>query len=70
MLEEIKGRVERRQYDKITEKLKMHGPNDDQEMLDKQKFRFTLAYGYGFISLMFIAFVCGYCLGKFIFELN
>ena len=29
-----------------------------------------MAYGYGFITLMFIAFVCGYCLGKYIFGLN
>lgn len=48
----------------------MNGPDDDQEVIDKQKLRLTWAYGYGFLSLMFLAFVCGYFLGKYIFGFN
>jgi hypothetical protein len=29
-------------------------------------FRFMMAFGFGFISLMFLGFLMGYCLGKFI----
>ena len=35
MLEEIRGRVARKEYDKMTAKLRMNGPNDDQEIIDK-----------------------------------
>ena len=43
---------------------------DDDDARQKQAFRFTLAFGFGFISLMFLAFVCGYFLGKKIFNLS
>ena len=51
----------------MTKGLKMGGPDDDYEAKQKQEFRFTIAFGFGFITLMFLAFVCGYFLGKMIF---
>ena len=35
VLEEIKGRVARKEYDKITANLKMMGPNDSEDVLEK-----------------------------------
>ena len=29
-----------------------------------------MAFGFGFITLMFLGFICGYMLGKHVFELN
>lgn len=40
------------------------------DIKEKQEFRFALAFGYGFITLMFLGFGCGYLLGRFVFELN
>ncbi len=50
--------------------MKYVDPNDDHELKEKQEFRFTLAFGFGFISLMFMSFICGYFLGKKIFGLS
>ncbi len=50
--------------------MKYVDPNDDYELKEKQEFRFTLAFGFGFISLMFMSFICGYFLGKKIFGLS
>jgi membrane protein DedA with SNARE-associated domain len=54
----------------MTKDLKYNDPEDDADMKAKQEFRFTLAFGFGFITLMFLAFVCGYFLGKKIFNLT
>lgn len=69
-LEEIRNRIERRQYIEMTRDIRMNDPDDDHEMKSKQEFRFTLAFGFGFISLMFLAFGCGYALGKKVFGLS
>jgi hypothetical protein len=45
-------------------------PEDDLEGKAKQEFRFTIAFGFGFISLMFLSFICGYFLGSKILGLN
>ena len=50
--------------------MKYGDPDDDYEMKEKQEFRFTLAFGFGFISLMFFSFICGYFLGKKILGLS
>lgn len=67
---EIRNRLERKQYQAMTKDLKYNDPEDDADMKAKQEFRFTLAFGFGFITLMFLAFVCGYFLGKKIFNLT
>ena len=54
----------------MTKDMKYVDPNDDYELKEKQEFRFTLAFGFGFISLMFMSFICGYFLGKKIFGLS
>lgn len=69
-LDEIKNRIERKKYQEMTKDLKFNDPEDDTELKEKQQFRFTLAFGFGFISLMFLAFVCGYFLGKKILNLS
>jgi membrane protein DedA with SNARE-associated domain len=46
------------------------GADEDYESKQKQEFRFTIAFGYGFITLMFLAFLTGYFLGKHIFGLS
>lgn len=45
----------------------MGGPDAEYENQQKQQFRFTIAFGFGFITLMFLAFICGYALGKVVF---
>ena len=69
-MEEIKNRVERKKYLEMTKDLRFLDPEDDHEMKAKQEFRFTLAFGFGFITLMFLAFICGYLMGKKVFGLN
>ncbi len=54
----------------MTKDLKFMDPEDEDDVRAKQEFRFTLAFGFGFISLMFLAFICGYFLGKKIFGFN
>ncbi len=54
----------------MTKDLKFNDPNDDSAAKEKQQFRFTIAFGFGFISLMFLAFACGYLLGIKIFGMN
>jgi len=39
-------------------------------MKDKQQFRFVMAFGFGFITLMFMSFICGYYFGKIILQLS
>ena len=69
-LEEIKNKIERRKYLEMTKDIKYNDPEDDADFKAKQEFRFTLAFGFGFITLMFLAFACGYLLGKKVFNLN
>ena len=38
-----------------------------EEMAD---FRFMLAFGFGFITVMFLGFLTGFCLGKFLLGWN
>ncbi|CDW88185.1 UNKNOWN [Stylonychia lemnae] len=71
MLEQIKLRIEKKQYREMTKGLR-GGDAQEQELenQEKQEFRFTLAFGFGFISLMFLSFICGYFLGLHIFGLS
>ena len=34
-MKKVRARLDRKEYDKMTSSLKMHGPNDEQEMIDK-----------------------------------
>jgi membrane protein DedA with SNARE-associated domain len=54
----------------MTKDIRCNDPEDDHELKAKQEFRFTLAFGFGFITLMFLAFACGYLLGKKVFNLS
>eukprot|EP00347_Sterkiella_histriomuscorum_P005285 403357183 len=71
VLEEIKNRVEKKKYREMTKSLR-GGDQAEQEydIHQKQEARFTLAFGFGFITLMFLSFVCGYFLGTHIFQLS
>jgi hypothetical protein len=33
-----------------------------------EDFRFMMAFGFGFISVMFMGFLTGFCIGKFVLE--
>ena len=54
----------------MTKDIRYNDPDDDTDFKAKQEFRFTLAFGFGFITLMFLAFACGYLLGKKVFNLD
>lgn len=69
-LQEIQNKIERRKYLEMTKDIKYNDPEDDADFKVKQEFRFTVAFGFGFITLMFLAFACGYLLGKKVFNLN
>ncbi|TNV83010.1 hypothetical protein FGO68_gene15614 [Halteria grandinella] len=70
MLDEIRGRVERKKYQEMTKNLSPLDPSDDHDFKAKQEFRFTIAFGFGFITLMFLSFVCGYFMGKKVLGLS
>jgi len=70
MLEEAKNRADRRKYKEMTKDLKFLDQEDDTDAKEKQAFRFTMAFGFGFITLMFLAFVCGYFMGKKVMGLS
>jgi hypothetical protein len=54
----------------MTKDIRYNDPEDDTEFKAKQEFRFTIAFGFGFITLMFLSFACGYLLGKKVFDLS
>lgn len=68
-LEEIKNRVERRKYNKLTEDIAgFSNKRTYNSMKDKEEYNFVMAFGFGFITLTFMGFLTGFCLGKFILE--
>lgn len=67
MLNKIRNRVERKKYNKMVGQ-----PDEDeygQAGKGMQQFQESIAFGSSFITLMFLGFVLGYYLGKYIFEL-
>ena len=44
----------------------LSGEPNMQEVRDKENFRFVIAFGFGFITLMFLAFICGFYFAKYI----
>ena len=70
-LEKIRGRVERRKYDKLTDQIDgFSNKLQYQRIKEKEEFRFVAAFGFGFISLTFLGFLSGYMAGKYLLEYN
>ena len=71
VIKKCKEKAERRKYHELTGKI---AGFDNQEMMEKrhnkQETQFTLTFGFGFITLMFLGFVSGYFLGRRIFGLD
>ena len=70
LFEGIRGRIARKQYDKMVSTLVGTEEQELQAAKDKQSFRFVLAFGFGFITLMFLSFIAGYFFGKHILKLD
>jgi hypothetical protein len=59
--------VERRKYNRLTGDVEGFGNKRHYEKLkEKEEFNFVMAFGFGFITLTFMGFLTGYCLGKFV----
>lgn len=61
----IRNRVERKKYNKLT-----RGDEDTKQGAQVKEFSDSLAFGWSFISLMFLGFVTGYYLGKYVMMLE
>jgi hypothetical protein len=55
MTEQVEGFSNKLQYDR---------------MKAKEEYNFVMAFGFGFITLTFMGFLTGYCLGKYVMELS
>lgn len=65
----IKARVERRKYNKMTEQVEGFSNKLQYERLkEKEEANFVMAFGFGFITLTFMGFLTGFCMGKFVLE--
>lgn len=66
-LEQIRIRAARREYDKSVSSI---AGFDNKSSLKKREemadFRFMMAFGVGFITIMFLGFLTGFCIGKFV----
>ena len=61
--------VDRRNYQKLTENIAgFSNAGDLQKRHDKQDMQFTITFGFGFITLMFLGFLSGYMFGRKILE--
>jgi hypothetical protein len=68
-LEKIRGRVERRKYNQLTDQVAGFSNRRQYQLVkEKEDYRFVLAFGLGFISLTFMGFLSGYCLGRFVLD--
>ena len=66
-LEEIKARLARQDYQNLVGGISGFSNQAQQKKREEMAdFRFMMAFGFGFISLMFLGFLSGYCLGKYI----
>jgi hypothetical protein len=70
-LVKIKQSLATKEYQKLSGSIKGFDNRSAQlkreEMAD---FRFMMAFGFGFITVMFMGFLTGFCLGKFILGWN
>jgi hypothetical protein len=66
-LEAIKIRLARQEYNNLVGGISgFSNAASLKKTQDMADLRFMMAFGFGFISLMFLGFLSGYCLGKFI----
>lgn len=67
----LKAKGDRRKYNDLTRNIAGFENKDDidkRQML--QESHFTMTFGFGFISLMFLGFISGYMFGRKILELD
>lgn len=70
-LTQIKNSLARKEYDKLVGGIA--GFENRSALLKREEiadFRFMMAFGFGFITVMFLGFLTGYCIGKFLLEWN
>jgi hypothetical protein len=70
-LEKIKNSLARKEYDKLVGSIE--GFDNKAKLMKKEEmadFRFMMAFGFGFITVMFLGFLTGFCLGKFLLGWN
>ena len=59
--------MERKKYNQLTGEIEGFGNKRHyQQLKEKEEFNFVMAFGFGFITLTFMGFLTGYCLGKFV----
>lgn len=66
-LESIRASLSKKEYDRITGTI--GGFNNQSALMKREEmadFRFMMAFGFGFISIMFLGFLTGYFIGKVI----
>ena len=64
-----KEKIERKKYNELTGKIAgFQNKLDLEERHAKQETHFTMTFGFGFITMMFLGFVSGYFLGTRILE--
>ena len=68
LMSRIRGRVERKKYNKMLGK--GEGWDDSEASKGVQQYHTSLAFGTSFITLMFLGFALGFYLGKFFFLLE
>ena len=63
----IKQRADRREYQKIVGEISGFDNKSAQRRKEEEAdLRFMMAFGIGFISVMFLGFLTGFCIGKFV----
>lgn len=68
-MDAIRARVDRKNYNKVTDSIPgFQNRRVFDRIKEKEDFRFALAFGMGGISLLFLGFLSGYCLGKYVLE--
>ena len=64
-----KEKVDRKKYHELTGNIAgFQNQSDLEQRHAKQEYQFTMTFGFGMISLMFLGFVSGYFLGRLVFE--
>ena len=68
-MKRCKEKIERKKYNELTGKIAgFQNKLDLEERHAKQETHFTMTFGFGFITMMFLGFVSGYFLGTRILE--
>ena len=68
-MREIKNRLERREYIRLTGSIEGFSNKKEYERIrERDDVRFFMAFGIGFITMTFLGFMTGFLLGRYILE--